>query len=360
MKIGVLTFHNTTNYGAVFQCYALQKYINEIGCTCEVIDYNNTTLLDRYDLNPFKSKNVKEFVKKCIFYFPERENRRHFLKFIRENIKLSAEKYDENNIKMADSIYDKFIAGSDQIWNFKLSGNDYNYFMTFSEDIKKRNSYAASFGSSKLDNEKEVFNLLEIQRSISVREDEAKELLVKAFPHVNQNIDPVFLLDKNQWLNFVKKNRKIKSKYIFVYEVARTDNLRNFAYYLAQKYNLKIVYLSKSGKKMKNVKKIFSISPEDFLNVLYNAEYVVTSSFHGLALSIIFEKNFFYDTPKDKYEFGSRLESLIRLSGIDGKKIINSYENVDMQAPNYDLVNKNLKCAIEDSKKYLKDIIEKV
>ena len=39
MKIGILTFHWATNYGAVLQCYALQTYLESLGHKVNVINY---------------------------------------------------------------------------------------------------------------------------------------------------------------------------------------------------------------------------------------------------------------------------------------------------------------------------------
>lgn len=41
MKIGIVTFQRTTNFGAIMQCYALNKKIRNLGAECETIDYHN-------------------------------------------------------------------------------------------------------------------------------------------------------------------------------------------------------------------------------------------------------------------------------------------------------------------------------
>ena len=145
MKIGIVTFHNTTNYGAIYQTYALQKFLSKY-VENEVVDYNNCILKKRYSINPFNSNNYKDFLKKILYFYENFINKKNFCIFKNKNIRISKAKYDEKNIKNADDRYDCFIAGSDQIWNFKLNGNDDNYFTLFTSSEKKRNSYAASFG----------------------------------------------------------------------------------------------------------------------------------------------------------------------------------------------------------------------
>lgn len=362
-KVGILTFHNTTNYGAILQCYALQKYINDTHVECEVINYNNKFLKKNYNINPFKANSIKEFVKKTLYYFSNKKNKEYFEEFTKKNIKVSVEKYDEKNIAQTNNIYDTFIVGSDQVWNYSLSGNDSNYFLDFCIDKRKKNSYAASFGASILIEEykDEIINHLANQNNISIREDEIikdikKELKSKK---IIQSIDPVFLLSKNQWQSIVKKNMIIKNKYIFVYEVARTPLLRAFVEKLSNKYNLRVIYLSKSGKKMKNVKKLYSVSPSEFLWYIKNAEYVVTSSFHGMAFSIIFEKNFYFDVQDDKKEFSSRLNSLSRICGIDNRKILYDFDKNDFDIMDYKVIKEKLKREVESSCKYLNNILSK-
>ena len=64
MKVGILTYHDTTNYGAVLQAYALQKIINSFNIDCEIIDYKCDAITDRYKITPFyKCKNIKKSIK---------------------------------------------------------------------------------------------------------------------------------------------------------------------------------------------------------------------------------------------------------------------------------------------------------
>lgn len=359
MKIGILTFHNTTNYGAIFQTYALQQYINNKGVKCEVIDYNNNILLNRYDINPFHSKNLRQFIKRTLLYSNNYKLKKGFEKFLNKYVNLSKAKYDEYNIKDADKLYDSFIAGSDQIWNLDLSGNDENYFMMFSDEKRKRNSYAASIGKSLLSevDEKKLRYLISEQNNISLREKQGKEL-IKNFTtnNIYCHIDPTFLISKSDWEK-MKLNKKIGFKYIFVYEVSHTDNLRKYAQYLSEKTGLKIVFISGTSKTIKNSKRIKDATPEEFLNYIYNAEYVVTSSFHGMALSIIFNKEFYYDIPNNKNSLGSRLENLADIFDLKDRKIICNFDKMNVEKINYNEVNVLIKKQVSLSDDYIQKII---
>ena len=40
-KIGIITFHNSVNYGAVMQTYGLQEFLKNNGYNVEIVDYVN-------------------------------------------------------------------------------------------------------------------------------------------------------------------------------------------------------------------------------------------------------------------------------------------------------------------------------
>lgn len=361
MKLGILTYHRTTNYGAIFQTYALQQFILSKNIDCEVIDYLNKTLKRRYSLNPLKKDNIKQSVKSIINIRDNIILKRKFVKFLNENISLSCNSYDEKNIALSNGVYDRFIVGSDQVWNLKLSGNDINYYLNFVENDHGKNSYAASFGINQFEKEElnEINELLRKFSNISVREKQGVDLLNKLeIENVNQNIDPVFLLDKNKWEKFTNKRIK-KEKYIFVYEITYTPNLIDYAKHIAQKMNCDVVFVSGSNRKVKGFINLNKLSPVEFLTYLKYSEYVVTSSFHGTAFSIIFEKKFNYDLPKRKGNTGSRLTSLANLLNLGDREILPNFDECVVREIDYSKVKEIIKVEIEKSNNYIEKVIEK-
>lgn len=361
MKIGILTYHRTTNYGAIFQAYALQQFFISNNIDCEIIDYLNKTLKKRYSLNPLNKGNIRNMLKSIINIGNNITLRRKFAEFMKNNMILSSNKYDEKNIETSNSIYDKFVVGSDQVWNLRLSGNDINYYLNFVENDCNKNSYAASFGISQFKKEElnEINELLRKFSNISVREKQGVDLLNKLeIENVNQNIDPVFLLDKNKWEKFTNKKIK-KEKYIFVYEITYTPNLIDYAKYIAKKMNCDVVFVSGSNRKVKGFINLNKLSPVEFLTYLKYSEYVVTSSFHGTAFSIIFEKKFNYDLPKRNGNTGSRLTSLANLLSLENREISSNFDACVVNEINYQKVKEIIKVEIEKSNNYIEKIIEK-
>ena len=151
MKVGILTYHDTTNYGAAFQAFALQKKIEELGCDCEIIDYKCKAVTERYEIkSPFKSSNIKQCIKRILTNKNNRNLKLKFETFYKRYQKRSDKTYYKNTISETNNIYDKFIVGSDQVWNLRLSGEDTTYMLDFVKDDSKKYSYAASFGYSKI------------------------------------------------------------------------------------------------------------------------------------------------------------------------------------------------------------------
>ena len=113
-------------------------------------------------------------------------------------------------ITNADKKYDKFIVGSDQVWNTQLTGNDFTYYLDFIKDSHKKNSYAASFGYSKLPEEvkEKAIDLLKDFNTLNIREKQGKEIIINEIKNkeVNVVMDPTFLLDKEEWKKFADEN----------------------------------------------------------------------------------------------------------------------------------------------------------
>lgn len=337
MKIGTLTYHDTTNYGAVLQAFALQKKIEEIGFDCEIIDYKCKAITERYEIkSPFKSSNIKQFVKRILTNKNNKALKSKFEDFNKKYQKISSKAYDKKSIKEANKVYDKFIVGSDQIWNLKLCGEDTTYMLDFVDENSKKYSYAASFGYPEIPNEYVNISKQYIEKfnKISVRENKGVDILNKICDKTATiTLDPTLLFDKNDWKKYMNLdvNKTISKKpYILVYIIALTPTIMNFTKKLAKETGYEVIYINHSYKRVFGFKNIFSVTPEEFLTYINNAEIVVTSSFHGVAFSINFEKQFFYELSNSSVNYNSRLENLISIAGLNEREIKkenNNYKN---------------------------------
>lgn len=297
-KILTITFHKANNYGAVLQAYALQKELNK-KYDSKILDYDNKFISNEYVLfkkndGNLKSKLIRK-VKDILKIYKAIRRINSFNKF-RKKIKLFS--YNEFLNSDVNNI-DCCIAGSDQIWNPKFTGGfDDIYFLRKIDKSIKKISYAASSCEIKDDliGKKIIENIKDIN-SLSVREETLNNYIRQ-----NSNIkstvvvDPVFLLEKGEWKKLlIKNNRLISKKYIFAYSVGNATDLYYFTLNtLAKKTGYKIIYFDVYDLKIKHRKKsCYQYGPEEFINLLYYSEFVVTTSFHGFALSSIFNKKMF-------------------------------------------------------------------
>ena len=321
-KIGILTFQNAVNFGAILQTYALNKVINKSNICCETIDYNSKKIKNAYKIIKIGSVNL--FVNSIIGLKDNIIKKAKFKSFLKKNVKMSLKKYNEKNISLSNDDYSVFITGSDQVWNLDLS-EDKNYYLDFVDENRNLlNSYAASFGNiNMIERNKEYINcILKKYNYITVREKTAQEKLDEILKIKSTLVlDPTFLLDKEDWNRVIKNKRKTK-KYILLYILHEED-----AYIIANRIHeltgLKIIVLNQSYKKRIKAKYIRNAGPDEFLNYIKNSEYVITDSFHGTALSIIFRKNLKVVLKNKNKHLNDRLVSILKLFDLN-KCIVNT------------------------------------
>ena len=307
-KIGTITFHRALNYGAILQCFALQKAVQDLGYDSEVLDYDCKMISKDYNLVRMDSKI--SFIKSLLLFPLYYRKKKNYERFINKYISVSR-KYTHRNLTEAAEEYAAVITGSDQVWNYKLTGADSAYFLDFIPERRKRLSYAASFGIKKIPEDRKNFyqkNLMGMGH-ISVREKTAASMVERLCNcKAEVVLDPVFLQTAEQWRKIMPKTKE--KGYIFVYMPGA--HTMETAVNLARRKGLKIIYCSydislRSTKK--NVGDVrLSMGPDEFIALLDRADYVVTGSFHATAFSLILQKKFFVEVPPT---VGSRITDLL-------------------------------------------------
>lgn len=317
-KIGLLTFHNNTNYGSWLQTYALYKVVHDLDYEIEVIDYrsekdsymeiismsNFSELLQ--DIKIEKLSAIKNVLKIQVNF---KNNKRKYWK-------LSNLIYTEKNVEKLNKEYDIFLIGSDLVWDIRYAGS-HTYMLNFAHSNKKRISYAASYGYETIpEKEKKFFKkyLLQFQK-ITVREKNSKEELTKLLNMpVEYVCDPTMLLENSEWKKFVKPNKR-KNKYVLVYMPDNKKKIVKEARRYCRKYHCDILIISKTKEK----DSICPYSIEEFLSLFYYAEKIFTGSYHGLVFSVYFEKEFAYINRMP----ANRMQSLAEKLGLDQYEINN-------------------------------------
>lgn len=294
-KIGIITFHTADNYGALYQCYALQETIlNITNHNVEIIDYCTKKHIYAYKLirnrstNPLKNliRNLKVLHK----YRPLRDKQLKFKQFRERFLLISNKRYhSELELRSSTIPYEICVTGSDQV--FQPYIEDYKaFYLDFDNYSGRKVAYAPSFGISDFSRmvEERVKPLVSDYAYLSCREEDGADFLSritgKAVPVV---LDPVLLLPPLKWREIGSHVSNVDMPYIYVYDLNGGSQLIKLAQKLQKRYNLPIICATSNGSlKANGVIFLFDVGPLEMINKIANASYVITDSFHGAALSI--------------------------------------------------------------------------
>ena len=371
MKIGILTFHNAHNFGGCLQAYALKEFLKTQGADVSVINYRNEKVFNLYPkklkakIIPYDFKHPNQLIKKIKlnrdYRFGRKEWMSQYKKFTRfiDDFILEGNSVVVNKEDVSKLDIDVFVAGSDQIWNKQLSGGlDKIYLLNFDTRAKKV-FYAASSGSDGIDEiDLKTFEdaFSKENKYVSVREPTLANFIKQQYNReVLSAVDPCFLLTSNQYVNLFsldRSNEKKQKKYLFAYFISeRNKRIREMVYVIANALGLEIIeFHYRKGKDLNKKYQTSDMGPEDFLKYIYNAEFVVTNSFHGTVFSILFKKQFY-----SVYDVDARKTNLLEEIGLS-KRHIKTFEDIDLNdTVNFD--NVDLNKYSEKSRKFLTEMV---
>lgn len=368
MKIGILTFHNAHNYGAVLQAYALKKYLCKCGCDAKIINYENDYIKKRYDYKLSADIHVKDIfyprklIRKMVFCFQIpfmkscwEKKCDYFNEFITNELIADSDNVNELILNGFDT-YNYIIVGSDQVWSSNLTGGlDTMYLLDFTTNAVKC-SYGASVSRGVLrDDELPIFKrCLGEFMFISVRENTLKKCIEERLNYpTSVVVDPTLLIDKADYCELMSKDLCEREPFIFAYFIADDTEMSISAKRISKKMGYKLIelhYYNRNFEKKDNY--LADIGPREFLWYFNNAELIVTNSFHGIVFSVIFQKTFYAI-----YNNDARKDNLLCELGLEKrhKKIFNLDEDID--GINYEIVEKNLDKIRRSSYQYLYGIV---
>lgn len=295
IRIGILTYHHTTNFGSLLQTYALYKSITDMGYICEIIDYRNEAVEKREFIKKlYQCRSIREFKNHLQYGKYRKRKAEEFARYLRENLIVSPEVFYKSNIMKSNDRYDCFVVGSDLVWDFSINGHDTTYMLDFVEEGKGKIAFASSVGRMWKDNEKnEIKKLLGHFDAIGIREyairDELSRLL--GYP-IDFVCDPTMLICPDEWAKMSSK-RIIHEDYVLCYMSNEGLTIYRDALAYGKKYGLP-VYLISYGWVPDAMKAIRPYKVEEFLSLIKYANTVFTASYHGMLFSLYFNKNFYY------------------------------------------------------------------
>lgn len=330
-KITVITLQNIRNYGSALQAFATQAIFTKLGLESDFINYlredisSPTNRVERWTEG---MSTAKKWAYALMLYPTFWLQNYRFRKFIKQYLKVIPQPCtrveDFEELKLNSDIY---CTGSDQTWNSGWNnGLLPPLFLSFVPDGIKKIAYSASFGKAKLDEweKEETKRLLQRYSAISVRESTGVSIIddlgIGNAVHV---LDPTLQLDKTFWGKYAGTG-KSEEKYVLVYQLNTNSQFDRYAKEYARRKGLKLVRLctridqcSKCGKAV--------IVPDvfDFVSLIYHADTVITDSFHATAFSINMNTDVISIYPN---EFGGRLESILKLVGLENRHLT-SYDD---------------------------------
>lgn len=351
MKIALMTIWHVKNYGAELQTYATVKTLQEMGHDVCVIDYRlferqkRTSLIGH--ILDFAHELAPENIKFENFWRKHIPSTKHYTS------------YDELKKDVPDA--DLYLVGSDQVWNPEITKEKaLAYFLGFVPAGKPMASYAPSFGTDKWNGTdeltKKVQERLSAFKGVSCREKQGVEILKEQFA-----ITALQVLDPSlQRTSYTELTGKIKTKNTLAYyQLRESPILSAFAQRMAAEMGLEYVNVNKKTKLTSSFQ-WNRRSLQQWIKTIAESSFVITHSFHGLAMSLLYHRPFVV-----VYEKGgriSRIASLLNIVGL-GDRLFASVEtaeasNVWQKEIDWKKVDELLKVEREKSKEYLNTIIK--
>lgn len=322
MKTGIVTFHDADNYGAVLQAYALQEILRNKGADAECIRFTEDVPVPvpPEPVSPDREARLKNYPRLALkrdAMAEHREKRARLFEAFREEYLRLSRPYAPHERSALGSAYDRFIVGSDQVWNYEIIGQDERYFLPFAPD-RKKTAYAASFGLSGLPERLHGYYAERLRSfaSISVREESGrgmvKDLVGRDVPLC---LDPTLLPGREMWTTFAAQGRETGPR-IVLYLIDVDMELIALAETLAASKNLPIKLITANMQARFGAGYWSDTGVVNFVSQLMQAEEVLTDSFHGLAFSLIFRKNFHIGSRVTQTPRYGRLHTLLELTGL--------------------------------------------
>lgn len=358
-KVGLAVVTYKDNFGSALQTYATQEVIQRLGFETGIFDITGV----------HRVINIKKisFYLRRIF---EPDEFDYLLENLKSRFRKKAnspnDKYAEN-MQIRHRMYDNFnkmwlefmprasgwkklskqsegcaavIVGSDQLWRPSNIAGGY-FTLEFVPKKIKKIAYSTSFGVSELPNfqRKKAAKFLKQIKYISVRENTGKKIVKELTGRdVSVVCDPTMLLDSEDWMKIQKENPIIRGKYILCYFMGDNPQHRSFVKGLKEETGYKIVGLLHGATYIASDNEFadespYDVGPAEFINLIRNAEYMCTDSFHGTVFAILNQTNFFafrrYED-RSKFSTNDRLHTLLGWTGLSDRMIYGNENIKDM------------------------------
>ena len=352
-EICISTFCYWNNYGSIFQAVGLKRTLDKLGYSSFIVqDEPKDKVAPIKSFPAIKTLLSRHGVRYLHTYLIRKKTEKLYLSsqvFIDENLDfIYFKNYEE--LKKNPPTADFYLAGSDQIWNPRRCLPI--CFLEFAPANYPKLSYAASMGVADLPDEKcETFiQFIETFDSLSVREKDNADLIKTVTGRESEiHIDPSLLLSVEEWREY-EKPRDVNGPYILVYALHWNRKYNKELKKLKKDTGCRVIVVSSTLRPIFSDETLYDVAPGEFLWLLDHASYVVTSSFHGVALSILFNKQF---ATVISATAPSRIMNILDVLSVEKRNIIDLVN----KPIDFTHTNKIIKQARIRSKKYLTSIL---
>ena len=310
-------------------------------------------------MHPFKnmwdtdeqSKRMVELTMPAI-----RENYEKFERFYTERFRRTKKKYHDNDFEsiVDDEDISSFVCGSDTIFCIdEFKGFVEGYWANFQCMRGNAVAYAASFGDAHFQRQDYVTLDARLKNfcAIGLREP---QMLPYVADHVDipvqRVVDPTLLLNREDYGQIISP-RLVEGDYLLLYSRRYNKAMEDFAIKLAQEKNLKVVEISLRAT---NVDRghimMYGAGVEEFLSLIKYSQCVVTNSFHGMIMSVQFEK-LFYGFSREQCD--TKVLELLQLMGLSNRLLVTGQEPV-MDNIDYEPVQSRIEIHRTESLDYLR------
>lgn len=376
-KIGIVTVYTGFNYGSSLQAYASKKIYEKLGYKSEILGFSSSLVKGR-DIRIEKLLIMfirtiwrpKLFLKTFFTYKKSlsknitQESKEKFFRFSKEYLKVNKMEKKEMIKYGKEKEVVALICGSDQIWSSAATYVDPFYYLRYFP-IEKRIAYAPSFGKDVVPayNKKIIKKYLNEIYYLSVREQQGKKIIKELInKEVQVLLDPTLLLNKKEWFEDIEKiNISPNEKYGLFYFLDIPNNLilENLKK-IQEKEKIKIIGIPTLIQGIESL--TLDTGPLEFLNLIYNAEFICTDSYHGMLFSINFNKPFYifernYGSSQNQ---NSRIVSILEILKLNERYIKDKSLKEINWSIDWDGVNEQLKLERKKAKDYIIDTLEKI
>lgn len=385
-RVGILTFHWANHYGAVLQAYALQSLLKGLSQEATIINFEpalslvvSSTIMPNKLGRKYKvlslpiSKTLRCIAGEVTYYLPfmldELTRARAFDEYRRGVLGVRSKTIkDLDELRHECSKYSAIVVGSDQVWNPEyLKYSDYVYLLPFNLGNVLKIGFSASIGVKTSTIPQNIITLyrkcLKEFSIISLRENTHVKWLSEVLGReVYHTLDPTLLVNREDFEKISSSYEPLSEDYILFYNL--DSSILPFVDDLEEMLGLPVLIYKKPiirewglySKWAEGKKSFYHVGPGEFIDLLANAKFVFTDSFHGLALSVLFEKPVLVAIQGRASKVKSRIEDLVRLLGLE-EIVIKSRDDI-RRALRIEIDYRDVKSRLSKSKKTSLDLLK--